>query len=107
MTFASWLGRKAMRPFSKALPPLGETERAALEAGTVGFEGQLFGALSSQRGIRGAQRQPEYVGVHRAPSSVMGGRKQAKQPARKPWSPILVATFQQVNLSTVWSVRRR
>jgi acyl-CoA dehydrogenase len=31
-----------MAPFSKALPAMGETERAALEAGTVGFEGELF-----------------------------------------------------------------
>ncbi|MDI1260407.1 acyl-CoA dehydrogenase family protein [Aquabacterium sp.] len=39
---ASLIGRAAMRPFAKALPPLGDTERAALEAGSVGFEGQLF-----------------------------------------------------------------
>ncbi|MBX3619844.1 MAG: acyl-CoA dehydrogenase [Rhizobacter sp.] len=37
-----FIGRLAMAPFSKALPPMGDTERAALEAGTVGFEGQLF-----------------------------------------------------------------
>jgi acyl-CoA dehydrogenase len=42
MPLASLIGRWAMQPFSKALPPLGDTERAALEAGTVGFEGQLF-----------------------------------------------------------------
>lgn len=36
------IGRLAMAPFSKALPAMGETERAALEAGTVGFEGDLF-----------------------------------------------------------------
>ena len=42
MSFASFVGRKAMKPFSEALPPIGDTERAALEAGTVGFEGQLF-----------------------------------------------------------------
>ncbi|SEL15424.1 acyl-CoA dehydrogenase [Variovorax sp. YR750] len=42
MPLASLIGRWAMRPFSKALPPLGDTERAALEAGTVGFEGRLF-----------------------------------------------------------------
>jgi acyl-CoA dehydrogenase len=36
------IGRLAMAPFSKALPTMGETERAALEAGTVGFEGDLF-----------------------------------------------------------------
>jgi len=42
MSLASLIGRKAMKSFAKALPPLGDTERAALEAGTVGFEGQLF-----------------------------------------------------------------
>ena len=42
MSLATLIGRWAMQPFSKALPPLGDTERAALEAGTVGFEGQLF-----------------------------------------------------------------
>jgi len=31
-----------MGPFAKALPPMGDTERAALEAGTVGFEGRIF-----------------------------------------------------------------
>ena len=40
---ASLLGRWALAPFSKALPEMGDTERAALEAGTVGFEGALFG----------------------------------------------------------------
>jgi acyl-CoA dehydrogenase len=39
---AAWVGRLALKPFARALPPMGETERAALEAGTVGFEGQLF-----------------------------------------------------------------
>ncbi len=42
MGIATLLGRAAFGPFSKALPPMGDTERAALEAGTVGFEGQLF-----------------------------------------------------------------
>ena len=42
MGLAKLLGRAAMAPFSKALPQMGDTERAALEAGTVGFEGQLF-----------------------------------------------------------------
>ncbi len=36
------IGRAAMGPFAKALPAMGDTERAALEAGTVGFEGELF-----------------------------------------------------------------
>lgn len=42
MFLSKLIGRLAMKPLSKALPPMGETERAALEAGTVGFEGQLF-----------------------------------------------------------------
>jgi acyl-CoA dehydrogenase len=42
MSFAKLVGRAAMAPFSKALPAMGDTERAALEAGTVGFEGNLF-----------------------------------------------------------------
>jgi len=42
MPLATLIGRWAMQPFSKALPPLGDTERAALEAGKVGFEGRLF-----------------------------------------------------------------
>ena len=36
------VGSLALSAFTKALPPIGDTERAALEAGTVGFEGQLF-----------------------------------------------------------------
>jgi acyl-CoA dehydrogenase len=43
---AHWLsrlvGRAAIGRFSKALPPMGDTERIALEAGSVGFEGLLF-----------------------------------------------------------------
>ena len=42
MGIASLVGKWAMAPFAKALPAMGDTERAALEAGTVGFEGQLF-----------------------------------------------------------------
>lgn len=42
MPLSNLIGRLAMRPFGKALPPMGDTERAALEAGTVGFEGLLF-----------------------------------------------------------------
>lgn len=42
MGIASFVGQLAMAPFAKALPAMGDTERAALEAGTIGFEGQLF-----------------------------------------------------------------
>ncbi len=34
--------RPLLRFYTKLLPPLSETERVALEAGTVGFEGELF-----------------------------------------------------------------
>lgn len=42
MGLTQWLGQAAMKPFARALPAMGDTERAALEAGTVGFEGRLF-----------------------------------------------------------------
>jgi acyl-CoA dehydrogenase len=42
MSLARIVGRAAMKPFARALPQMGDTERAALEAGTVGFEGRIF-----------------------------------------------------------------
>ncbi|MEC5215360.1 acyl-CoA dehydrogenase [Actimicrobium sp. GrIS 1.19] len=38
----SLLGQLMMPVFKKALPTIGDTERAALESGTVGFEGVFF-----------------------------------------------------------------
>jgi len=38
----AWITRPLLRFYTKLLPPLSETERVALEAGTVGFEGELF-----------------------------------------------------------------
>jgi acyl-CoA dehydrogenase len=38
----AWLSAPALRAFEGALPRLSVTERTALEAGTVGFEGDLF-----------------------------------------------------------------
>ncbi len=35
----------ALRFYTKILPPLSETEKTALEAGTVGFEGELFSGM--------------------------------------------------------------
>ncbi|MBW8723083.1 MAG: hypothetical protein JF626_14880, partial [Polaromonas sp.] len=46
MGLTQWLGQAAMKPFARALPMMGGTERAALEAGTVGFEGRLFAGTS-------------------------------------------------------------
>ena len=42
MPFAAVIGKLAARPLARALPAMSATERAALEAGTVGFEGSLF-----------------------------------------------------------------
>ena len=42
MGLSTVLGRLSLGAFTRALPALGDTERAALEAGTVGFEGALF-----------------------------------------------------------------
>ncbi|AVQ81477.1 MULTISPECIES: acyl-CoA dehydrogenase [unclassified Variovorax] len=67
MPLATLIGRWAMKPFSKALPPLGDTERAALEAGTVGFEGQLFAgrpdfdALSAMGPNRLSERERAFL----------------------------------------------
>ncbi|WP_418119542.1 acyl-CoA dehydrogenase [Variovorax sp. 350MFTsu5.1] len=67
MPLASLIGRWAMQPFSKALPPLGDTERAALEAGTVGFEGRLFagrpdfGALAAMGPNRLTEREQAFL----------------------------------------------
>ena len=56
MGIHSLLGRAAMAPFSRALPVMGDTERAALEAGTVGFEGALFSGRPDFDALR--QRGP-------------------------------------------------
>ncbi|MDP9974012.1 acyl-CoA dehydrogenase [Variovorax paradoxus] len=67
MPLASLIGRWAMQPFSKALPPLGDTERAALEAGTVGFEGLLFAGrpdfdlLSAMGPNRLSEREQSFI----------------------------------------------
>lgn len=52
MNLASMVGRAAMVPFSKALPSMGVTERAALDAGTVGFEGELFAGCPNFDALR-------------------------------------------------------
>jgi acyl-CoA dehydrogenase len=37
-----WISGPTMRAIGKALPPMSETEKAAIEAGTVGWEAELF-----------------------------------------------------------------
>jgi acyl-CoA dehydrogenase len=58
MGLANMLGRAAMGPFAKALPPMRDTERAALEAGTVGFEGELFAGRPDFDALRARQPAP-------------------------------------------------
>ena len=43
------LSRRAFAAFRSVLPPMSETERDALEAGTVGWEGRLFGGAPDWR----------------------------------------------------------
>ena len=52
MTWTDKLGHRAVAPFAKALPTLGDTERAALEARTVGFEGELFAGRPDFNALR-------------------------------------------------------
>ena len=56
MALSNVLGRLALGAFTRALPAMGETERDALEAGTVGFEGELFAGRPDFDSIR--QRGP-------------------------------------------------
>ncbi len=65
MGFAHWLGQAAMKPFARALPVMGDTERAALEAGTVGFEGRLFSG------------QPDFDALLAAGPTVLSATEQA------------------------------
>ncbi|HXH64478.1 MAG TPA: acyl-CoA dehydrogenase, partial [Mariprofundaceae bacterium] len=37
-----WISQPVMQAIGKALPPMSDTERAAIEAGTVGWEAELF-----------------------------------------------------------------
>jgi len=62
---ASTLGRAAMGPLGKALPPLSDTERAALQAGTVGFEGQLFAG------------RPDFEALHQLAPKPLTARERA------------------------------
>ena len=50
------IGRATLDAFTRALPVTGDTERATLEAGTVGFEGDLFSGQPDFDALR--QRDP-------------------------------------------------
>src|SRR5690606_8510527 len=51
--------------YTKILPPLSETERVALEAGTVGFEGELFSG------------RPDWDALLRQPPAALSADEQA------------------------------
>src|SRR5690349_10331054 len=52
------VSRFAMPAFAKVLPRLGETERIALEAGTVWWDGELFGGMPDWSKLLDFQRRP-------------------------------------------------
>ncbi|MFC7300842.1 acyl-CoA dehydrogenase [Cognatiluteimonas weifangensis] len=53
-----YLTAPLLRFYTRILPPLSETERTALESGTVGFEGQLFSGKPDWRQLL-SQPKPE------------------------------------------------
>ncbi|HSH29543.1 MAG TPA: acyl-CoA dehydrogenase family protein, partial [Thiohalobacter sp.] len=64
-----WRRRVLMRPifrtFKRVLPPLSQTEREALEAGTVGWDGELFSG------------RPDWNALHRYPASELNAHELA------------------------------
>ena len=57
--------RHALRFYTKILPPLSDTEKVALEAGTVGFEGELFSGRPVWKTLLD-QPKPELTAEERA-----------------------------------------
>src|SRR5690606_31984157 len=57
--------RHALRFYTKILPPLSETEKTALEAGTVGFEGELFSGMPKWNELL-SQPKPELTAEEQA-----------------------------------------
>jgi len=53
-----WLSRKLLSVASPLLPRLGETERIALEAGTVGWDGELFSGSPNWHALFARKRVP-------------------------------------------------
>ncbi|MDX8402613.1 MAG: acyl-CoA dehydrogenase [Mariprofundaceae bacterium] len=60
-----WISRPVMDFLARALPPMSDTERAAIEAGTVGWEGEL---------MRGA---PDFTRLHALPEPALSEKEQA------------------------------
>ena len=53
-----WISRQLMSRVAKVLPRLGDTERIALEAGTVWWDGELFSGRPRWRTLLAFQAQP-------------------------------------------------
>ncbi|GIX34741.1 MAG: acyl-CoA dehydrogenase [Lysobacteraceae bacterium] len=64
-TRRSRLTAPLLRIYTKMLPQLSDTEKTALEAGTVGFEGQLFSGMPDWRQLL-SQPRPELTPEERA-----------------------------------------
>jgi acyl-CoA dehydrogenase len=60
-----WLSRPLFRVFRRALPRMSDTEREALEAGTVWWDGALFGGRPSARALH-AIPAPRLTGEEQA-----------------------------------------
>jgi len=60
-----WITAPLLSFYSKILPPLSDTEKVALEAGTVGFEGELFSGRPDWKVLLD-QPVPELTGVPKA-----------------------------------------
>ena len=54
-----------LRFYTKILPPLSDTERTAIESGTVGFEGQLFSGMPDWRVLL-SQPRPQLTAEEQA-----------------------------------------
>lgn len=60
-----WITAKLLQFYTRLMPPLSETERTALEAGTVGFEGQLFSGKPDWQQLL-SQPKPELTAEEQA-----------------------------------------
>ncbi len=60
-----WITKPLLDFYTKILPPLSDTERTALEAGTVGFEGELFSGRPKWKALL-SQPKPELTAEEKA-----------------------------------------
>ncbi|HVR81105.1 MAG TPA: acyl-CoA dehydrogenase [Luteimonas sp.] len=60
-----WITARLLQFYTRLMPPLSDTERTALEAGTVGFEGQLFSGKPDWQQLL-SQPKPELTAEEQA-----------------------------------------